>query len=134
MDARFDSFASLGLSEGDAHHIRNAGGRFHPDAVRSLVISQELLGTREVVVVHHTDCGMLTFTSDAARRLILGRDNLGVEGKKEVERLEFREFSDLDQSVRDDVEAIKAHPLILEGTAVSGRIYEVETGKVRRVL
>ncbi|GAA6050510.1 hypothetical protein JCM3770_005575 [Rhodotorula araucariae] len=114
--------------------IRNAGGRFAPDAVRSLVISQTLLGTREVVVVHHTGCGMLTFTSDDAKGLVRKREGITAEGIKEVDRLDFCEFADLEQSVKDDVDAIRAHPLLLGETVVSGWVYEVETGKVRRVV
>src|SRR5213083_1615864 len=96
MDARLDPAKFLGLSEGDAHVIRNAGGRA-ADAIRSLVISQQLLGTREVVVIHHTDCGMLTFTDEQLRQKL--RDDLGVD----VEHA-FLPFGDLEQSVRDDVE------------------------------
>ena len=98
MDARLDPAKFLGLEEGDAHVIRNAGGRA-ADALRSLVISQQLLGTREVVVVHHTDCGMLTFTDEKLRQKV--RDELGAETD-----LAFLAFSDLEQSVRDDVAAI----------------------------
>ncbi|BGP37204.1 hypothetical protein JCM10449v2_001109 [Rhodotorula kratochvilovae] len=134
MDARLDPFAALGIHAGDAHHIRNAGGRFAPDAVRSLLISQALLGTREVVVLHHTGCGMLTFTSDDARSVVRKREGISAEGVKELERLEFREFSDLEQSVKEDVDAIQKHPLVLQETVVSGWVYEVETGKVRRVV
>ncbi|GAA5898687.1 hypothetical protein JCM8208_004732 [Rhodotorula glutinis] len=134
MDARFDSFAALGLQEGDAHHIRNAGGRFDPDAVRSLIISQELLGTREVVVVHHTGCGMLTFERDDLRGLLAEREGLSDEARALASRIETHEFGDLEESVREDVAAIRRHPLVLEGTPVSGWVYEVETGRVRRLV
>ncbi|GAA5852675.1 hypothetical protein JCM9279_004950 [Rhodotorula babjevae] len=134
MDARFDPFAALGLREGDAHHIRNAGGRFDPDAVRSLVISQTLLGTREVVVVHHTGCGMLTFKQADVRELLQRREGLSVEGKALARELETHEFGDLEASVREDVEAVRRHALVLEGTPVSGWVYEVETGRARRVV
>lgn len=135
MDARFDPFAALGLNEGDAHHIRNAGGRFDPDAVRSLVISQSLLGTREVVVVHHTGCGMLTFSqADVRGRLLSEREGLSDEGRALARALETHEFGDLEESVREDVERVRRHPLVLEGTPVSGWVYEVETGRVRRVV
>ena len=134
MDARFDPFAALGLHEGDAHHIRNAGGRFDPDAVRSLVISQLLLGTREVIVVHHTGCGMLTFAQADVRGLLSEREGLSDEGRALARALETHEFGDLEESVREDVERVRRHPLVLEGTPVSGWVYEVETGRVRRVV
>lgn len=125
MDARLDPARVLGLEEGDAHVIRNAGGRA-ADALRSLVISQQLLGTREVVVVHHTDCGMLTFTDEQLRAKL--RDGLGQQTTTE-----FLAFSDLDQSVRDDVEAIRRSPLLLPELPVSGFVYDVKTGRLRKV-
>jgi carbonic anhydrase len=125
MDARLDTARILGLEEGDAHVIRNAGGRA-ADAIRSLVISQQLLGTREVVVVHHTDCGMLTFT-DAQLRAKL-RDGLGLETTTE-----FLSFADLDQSVRDDVDAIRRSPLLLTEVPITGFVYDVRTGRLRKV-
>ncbi len=125
MDARLDPAKFLGLQEGDAHVIRNAGGRAD-DAIRSLVISQQLLGTREVVVVHHTDCGMLTFTQDQLHRKL--HDDLGVHTD-----LQFLPFSDLEQSVRDDVEAIRTSPLLLKDIPVTGFVYDVKTGQLREV-
>jgi carbonic anhydrase len=125
MDARLDPARFLGLEEGDAHVIRNAGGRAK-DALRSLVISQQLLGTREVVVVHHTDCGMVTFTDAQLKQKL--REGLGAEAD-----LEFLPFSDLDQSVRDDVKAIRESPLLLRGVPVTGFVYDVKTGRLRQV-
>jgi carbonic anhydrase len=125
MDARLDPARALGLAEGDAHVIRNAGGRA-ADAIRSLVISQQLLGTKEVVVVHHSDCGMLTFTDEQLRQKL--HDGLGVETEQP-----FLAFPDLEQSVRDDVAAIRSSPLLLEGVPVRGFIYEVESGRLREV-
>ena len=125
MDARLDPARFLGLQEGDAHVIRNAGGRA-ADAIRSLVISQQLLGTREVVVIHHTDCGMLTFTDDQLRQKL--RDDLGVQ-TNDV----FLPFSDLEQSVRDDVAAIRTSPLLLKDVPVRGFIYDVRTGRLQEV-
>jgi carbonic anhydrase len=125
MDARLDPARVLGLEEGDAHVIRNAGGRA-ADAVRSLVISQQLLGTREVVVVHHTDCGMLTFTDEQLRQKV--RDELGAESDTE-----FLSFTDLDQSVRDDVAAIRAARVLLKDVPVTGFAYDVKTGRLRQV-
>ncbi|HSD28806.1 MAG TPA: carbonic anhydrase [Vicinamibacteria bacterium] len=125
MDARLDPARILGLEEGDAHVVRNAGGRA-ADALRSLVISQELLGTREVVVIHHTDCGMLTFTNDQLKQRL--REGRGTEAD-----LDFLPFSDLDQSVRDDVEAIRESRLLLPGVPVTGFVYDVRTGRLRRV-
>ncbi|EMG48498.1 mtcA1 Beta-carbonic anhydrase 1 [Candida maltosa Xu316] len=125
MDARIDPAASLGLTEGDAHVIRNAGGRA-TDALRSVIISQRLLGTREIVVVHHTDCGMLTFTDNDLRGIV----------KKEtghnVDHFSFLPFSDLEQSVRDDVEFFKNNPLVLD-VPVSGYVYDVKTGSIKKI-
>jgi carbonic anhydrase len=126
MDARLDPARALGLEEGDAHVIRNAGGRA-ADAVRSLVISQQLLGTREIVVVHHTDCGMLTFTDEQLRGKL--RETLGQEAD-----VAFLPFSDLDQSVRDDVAALRAERLLLPDVPVSGFVYDVKTGRLRQVV
>jgi carbonic anhydrase len=125
MDARLDPAQFLGLNPGDAHVIRNAGGRA-ADAIRSLVISQHLLGTREVVVIHHTDCGMLTFTDEQLRQKL--RDELGVTSEQE-----FLPFSDLEQSVRDDVAIIRASPLLLKDVPVRGFIYDVRTGRLHEL-
>jgi carbonic anhydrase len=125
MDARLDPARVLGLQEGDAHVIRNAGGRAQ-DAVRSLVISQQLLGTREIVVIHHTDCGMLTFRdADLQARL---REGLGEDTDQE-----FLPFSDLDESVREDVASLGRHRLLLRDLPVSGFVYDVRSGRLRRV-
>lgn len=125
MDARIDPARVLGLEEGDAHVIRNAGGRVE-DAIRSLIISQQLLGTREVVVLHHTECGMLTFTDDQLRQKI--QNDLGVRTDQP-----FYPFTDLEQSVRDDVEMIRTSPLLLKDIPVSGFIYDVHSGKISEV-
>jgi carbonic anhydrase len=126
MDARLDPARVLGLEEGDAHVIRNAGGRA-ADALRSLAISQQLLGTREVAVIHHTDCGMLTFTDAQLRKQL--HDGLGVDTE-----LEFLSFTDLDASVRDDVAAIRRSPLLIRDLPVSGFVYDVKTGRLRQVV
>jgi carbonic anhydrase len=125
MDARLDPARVLGLEEGDAHVIRNAGGRAQ-DALRSLVISQQLLGTREIVVIHHTDCGMLTFTDADLRRKL-------TEGLGATTEMAFLPFPDLDQSVRDDVAAIRNERLLIKDAPVSGFVYDVRTGRLRRV-
>jgi len=125
MDARLDPAKFLGLKEGDAHVIRNAGGRA-ADAIRSLVISQQLLGTREVAVIHHTDCGMLTFTQEQLHQKL--HDDLGVHAD-----LEFLPFTDLEQSVRDDVAIIRDSPLLLKDAPVRGFIYDVKTGRLDEV-
>lgn len=127
MDARLDPAKALGLAEGDAHVIRNAGGRASDDALRSLVISQQLLGTQEVVVIHHTDCGMLTFSNDDLRGLLSER--LAADASE----IDFLPFSDVAQSVRDDVEAIRASPYIASDIPVSGLIYDVRTGQLQQV-
>jgi len=130
MDARIDPARALGLEEGDAHVIRNAGGRAE-DALRSLVISHELLGTREIAVIHHTDCGMLTFDNEAIRSKIA--DELGPEAGQAAAAIDFLPFPDLDQSVRDDVSTIRTSPLIPDDIAVRGFVYAVETGALREV-
>lgn len=120
MDARLDTHAVTGLKEGDSHHIRNAGGRAS-DALRSLVISQELLGTREIIVIHHTDCGMLTFSSDQIRGLVKKR--VEPSQASALDQIAFLEFDDIDASIKEDVEYLKNHPLILKETAISGYKY-----------
>jgi carbonic anhydrase len=126
MDARLDPAKALGLSEGDAHVIRNAGGRAH-EALRSLVISQRLLGTREVVVIHHTDCGMLTFTDDELRTKV--REDLGTDAS----HIAFLPFRSLDESVRQDVAYLRASPLIPADVPIRGFVYDVRTGAVSEV-
>ena len=107
--------------------IRNAGGRASADALRSLAISQQLLGTREVVVIHHTNCGMQTFTNDQLREQV--RRDLGADASE----VDFLPFSDLEESVRQDVRAIRASPLILRDIPVTGLVYDVRTGRLRPV-
>src|SRR3954447_24114152 len=125
MDARLDVAAILGLEPGDAHVIRNAGGGVTDDEIRSLAISQRLLGTEEIILIHHTDCGMLTFTDDAFRRSI--QDETGVKPEWAAES-----FSDLDEDVRQSKARIEASPFIPHKN-VRGFVYEVETGKLREV-
>ena len=128
MDARLHPEQFLGLQLGDAHVIRNAGGRVTEDAIRSLVISERLLGTEEVVVVHHTDCGMLTFRNEDLTAKI--KEDLGVDASGH----DFLPFSDLEESVREDVEKIRASALIPDDISVSGAIYDVKTGELRKVI
>ena len=125
MDARLNLYGIFGLREGDAHVIRNAGGGVTDDAIRSLAISQRLLGTDEIVLVHHTDCGMLTFTDDAFRQQV--EEDTGVRPPWSVEA-----FSDLDQDVRQSIARIKASPFIPKKN-VRGFVYEVEKGSLREV-
>ncbi len=124
MDARLDPARFLGLEEGDAHVIRNAGGRVSEDAIRSLAISQQLLGTNSVVVIHHTDCGMLTFSNEDLRK------KLKQELNADAEHIDFLPFKNLEQSVRDDVATIKNSPLLLKNIEVSGFIYDVKSGRL----
>jgi carbonic anhydrase len=127
MDARLHPEKFLGLGIGDAHVIRNAGGRASDDAIRSLIISSQLLGTREYVVIHHTDCGMLTFTNrDLQQKL---EQETGVDKCT----VDFLPFSDLEESVREDIKRIEASPFIPEGIPVRGFIYDVRTGKLQPV-
>ncbi len=127
MDARLHPEKALGIDIGDAHVIRNAGGRAQ-DALRSLVISQQLLGTREIVVLHHTDCGMLTFTNEQLAAKIASELGVNVEGQ------DFLPFADLEQSVRDDVAFLRNSPLIPKDIPISGAIYDVRTGRVHEVV
>ena len=126
MDARLHVSKILGLSEGDAHIIRNAGGVVTDDEIRSLAISQRLLGTREIILIHHTDCGMLTFKDDEFRRQI--EEETGVRPEWAAEA-----FSDLDDDVRQNIARIKASPFIPHKDTVRGFVYEVETGRLREV-
>ena len=127
MDARLDPAKFLGLQEGDAHVIRNAGGRADADAIRSLVISSALLGTREFIVIHHTDCGMLTFTNDQLRDQL--RRDLGADASD----VDFLPFSDLNESVRTDVATLRSSPLLHKDIPVSGFVYDVRSGRLLAV-
>jgi len=127
MDARLNPYGLLGLSEGDAHVIRNAGGIVTQDELRSLAISQRLLGTKEVVLIHHTDCGMLTFTDDEFRRTI--ESETGVKPTWAAEA-----FPDLDADVRQNIARIHAEPSIPVKDSVRGFVYDVVTGRLREVV
>ncbi len=126
MDARLNPYGLLGLREGDAHVIRNAGGVVSGDAIRSLAISQNLLGTEEIVLIHHTGCGMLTFTDDEFA------EKLETETGERPEWT-AQAFSELEQDVREGIERIKASPFIPRTDGVRGFVYEVETGALREV-
>ena len=126
MDARLNVYGILGLSEGDAHVIRNAGGVVTDDVIRSLAISQRLLGTEEIILIHHTGCGMLTFSDDEFRRAI--QEETGIKPEWAAEA-----FDDLDADVRQSIARIKASPFIPRKDAVRGFVYEVETGRLREV-
>jgi carbonic anhydrase len=126
MDARLLPSKVLGLDEGDAHVIRNAGGVVTDDEIRSLSISQRLLGTEEIILIHHTDCGMLTFTDDAFKQSI--QDEVGQKPEWAAEA-----FDDVDTDVRQSIARIKSSPFIPKKDNVRGFVYEVETGKLREV-
>jgi carbonic anhydrase len=123
MDARIDPAKALGLEEGDAHVIRNAGGLVNDETIRSLVISHHLLGTQEAIVIGHTDCGMLTFTND------------DIHGKlgPESESIDFQPFPDVDARVRQSVETIRSAPLLPDSFAATGFVYDVTKGKLNAV-
>ncbi len=145
MDARLDPAKYAGLSEGDAHVIRNAGGRASDDAIRSLVISYKLLGTREWFVIHHSNCGMEFFTDDVMRGLLansletaaLGADgftDVGAgPGSNEANYIDWLTITDNAQSVTDDVTRIRAHPLVPNTIPIYGYIYDVATGRLVEV-
>jgi carbonic anhydrase len=127
MDARIVPARLFGLEEGDAHVIRNAGGLAR-EALRSLVISQRLLGTKAIAVVHHTDCGMLTFRNEDAYAKV--QEDLDADASE----IDFMPFRDLDQSVRDDVDFLQGSPLIAPETEIRGFVYDVETRRLREVV
>jgi carbonic anhydrase len=145
MDARLDPAKFAGLAEGDAHVVRNAGGRASDDAIRSLVISHKLLGTREWFVIHHTNCGMEFFTNDVMRGLLAKsldtaelRNGQFVDvgkgpGSRAAEFIEWLTISNQKQSVVDDVTRIRTHPLVPAGVAIYGYIYDVTTGRLVEV-
>jgi carbonic anhydrase len=126
MDARLDVHKILGLREGEAHVIRNAGGVATDDAIRSLVISQRLLGTEEIILIHHTDCGMLTFTDDEVKRKI--QSETGIKPQFALEA-----FANLEEDVRQSIARIKANPFIPRKGAIRGFIYDVRTGRLIEV-
>lgn len=126
MDARIDPARALGLEEGDAHIIRNAGGRI-ADALRSLVISQTLLGTEEVAIIHHSDCGMLTFSDEVLRRRL--RTERGVD----ADHVAFLPFTDLEESVRADIRLYQESSLVRHDIPVRGFVYDVASGRLREV-
>lgn len=145
MDARLDPARFAGLAEGDAHVVRNAGGRASDDAVRSLVISHKLLGTNEWFVVHHTDCGMQTFTGDVMRSLLeksldtarleggTWRDVGQGPGSVEGEFVDWLTIDDLERSVVRDVQRLRAHPLVPRSLPIHGYVYDVRTGRLVEV-
>ena len=145
MDARIDPAKLAGLAEGDAHVIRNAGGRASDDAIRSLVISHKLLGTNEWFVIHHTNCGMLLFTDEVMRGLLaqslatasfdgkVWTDPKGSDGSHAGDFINWLAFGDLAESVVVDVERIRTHPLVPDEIPIHGFIYDVATGKLVEV-
>jgi carbonic anhydrase len=126
MDARIVPSRQFGLEEGDAHVIRNAGGRAR-DALRSLVISQRLLGTNEIAVIHHTDCGMLTFTNRDLHAKV--KQDLGADASN----IDFLPFADVEESVREDVALLQSSPLIAGDVLIRGFVYDVRTGRLNEV-
>jgi carbonic anhydrase len=126
MDARLDPAGALGLHEGDAHVIRNAGGVVTDDEIRSLAISQNLLGTEEIILIHHTDCGMLTFTDEQFAQQLQ-------EETGETPDWSAQAFRDLERNVRESITRIRESPFIPNKDSIRGFVYEVETGKLREV-
>jgi carbonic anhydrase len=127
MDARLNVYGILGLAEGEAHVIRNAGGVVTDDEIRSLAISQRLLGTTEIILIHHTDCGMLTFTDDQFKRAI--QDETGIKPAWAAEA-----FTDLDEDVRQSIARIEASPFIPHKDGIRGFVFDVATGKLNEVI
>ncbi|KXT77676.1 beta-class carbonic anhydrase [Streptococcus sp. DD13] len=127
MDSRLHVAQALGLALGDAHILRNAGGRVTEDMIRSLVISQQQMGTREIVILHHTDCGAQTFTNHEFVAHL--QQELGVD----VQHQDFLPFTDVEESVREDMRLLKESPLIPEDVEISGAVYDVDTGKMSAV-
>jgi carbonic anhydrase len=127
MDARLNVYDALGLGVGDGHIIRNAGGVITDDTIRSLAISQRLLGTEEIILIHHTDCGMLTFTDDEFKRAI--QDDVGIKPEWAAES-----FADLDEDVRQSIARIAESPFLPHKERVRGFVYDVATGALREVV
>ncbi len=126
MDARLDVYRVLGLKEGDSHVIRNAGGVVTDDVLRSLLISQRLLGTTEIILIHHTDCGMLTFTDDEVKAAV--HADIGLRPHFALEA-----FGDLDEDVRQSIARIKASPYVPNKDSIRGFVFDVDTGELREV-
>ncbi|MCV7431167.1 beta-class carbonic anhydrase [Mycolicibacterium bacteremicum] len=126
MDARLDVYRILGLSDGEAHVIRNAGGVITDDEIRSLAISQRLLGTREIILIHHTDCGMLTFTDDDFKRAIQNETGLKPEWAAEA-------FPDLEEDVRQSLRRIESSPFVTKHESARGFVFDVATGRLAEV-
>ncbi|KAJ7275474.1 carbonic anhydrase [Mycena haematopus] len=133
MDARINPFQQLGISEGEAHIIRNAGG-MAKDALRSLIISQRLLGTREIAIYHHTGCGMVTFQGPELKRLVKWANPDNASCAAQIDAIDFLEFTDLEQSVIDDVRFLQESPLLVAGTRITGWVHHLETGETIRVI
>ena len=127
MDSRLHVAPALGLALGDAHILRNAGGRVTDDMIRSLVISQQQMGTREIVVLHHTDCGAQTFNTEDFQEHL--KCELGVD----VSGQDFLPFQDVDESVREDMKLLRECPLIPDDVIISGAVYDVDTGSMREI-
>lgn len=126
MDARLDTFRALGLAPGDAHVIRNAGGVVTDDVIRSLVISQRLLGTREIMLIHHTDCGLLTFSDDELKDAVAAETGLRPT-------FEFQAFTNLEQDVRDSIARIQSSPFIPHRDLIRGFIYDCTSGRLTEI-
>jgi len=126
MDARLDVYRLLGLADGEAHVIRNAGGVVTDDEIRSLAISQRLLGTKEIILIHHTDCGMLTFTDDGFKQQI--HDEIGIKPEWAAEA-----FQDLEEDVRQSLRRIEASPFVTKHESLRGFVFDVATGRLAEV-
>lgn len=131
MDARIEPFDAFGIKLGDAHVIRNAGGNAK-DAIRSLVISQQLLHTKEVLVIKHTGCGMTSFSNEDAHAVV--EKNLGTKGKDALSDLDFQPFAEVEQAVKDDVAFLKGHGAIHDDVVISGWVYDVKEGRVKFIV
>ena len=127
MDSRLHVAPALGLALGDAHILRNAGGRVTDDMIRSLVISQQQMGTREIVVLHHTDCGAQTFNNEDFQEHLKRELGVDVSGK------DFLPFQDVEESVREDMKLLRESPLIPDDVIISGAVYDVDTGRMSEV-
>lgn len=127
MDSRLHVAPALGLALGDAHILRNAGGRVTDDMIRSLVISQQQMGTREIVVLHHTDCGAQTFQNEEFQEHLKAELGVDVSGQ------DFLPFQDVEESVREDMQLLRESPLIPDDVVISGAVYDVDTGRMIEV-
>lgn len=133
MDARLDPAKFMGLEEGDAHVIRNAGGRVTEDVIRSLVISHKVLGTNEWYIIHHSGCGMQTLTNEKMNKILEDSEDLNSNKSEEITKIDWLTFDNLEESVVEDIKKITSHPLVPKNISIYGFIFDVNDGSIKEV-